>query len=178
MSTEYGLGPIVVWDFRGDGGHYGVTLRLEPIMVHSLESFNQRNHYVRHRNYQGGLTRISSDADKPDATFMLVPGLANDEHISFESINRRGYFLVDEGGRLMLRQPTSETIERLATFKRVPGLADGSWVSFESYVYAGRYILNRNFQLFVQSGQGDQFRQDATFLLTGPWWRQQPVEGT
>jgi hypothetical protein len=67
---------------------------------------------------------------------------------------------------------------RLATFKRVPGLADGSWVSFESYVYPGRYILNSDFQLFVQSGQGDAFRQDATFLLTGPWWRQYSVDGT
>ncbi|HSG82614.1 MAG TPA: hypothetical protein VLC48_10210, partial [Gemmatimonadota bacterium] len=34
-STEYGLGPIVTWDFRGDGGHYGIMLRLEPIRVHS-----------------------------------------------------------------------------------------------------------------------------------------------
>ena len=62
--------------------------------------------------------------------------------------------------------------ERLGTFKRVPGLADGSWFSFESYVYPGRYIRHRDSQLFVQSGQGDPFRQDATFLLTGPWWRQ------
>jgi hypothetical protein len=172
MSTEYGLGPILVWDFRGDGGHYGVTLRLEPIMVHSIESFNHRNHYVRQRNTQGRLTRISSDSDKQDATFMLVPGLANDEHISFESVKYSGYYLVDEGSRLVLRQPDSESFPRLATFKRVPGLADGSWVSFESYVYPGRYILNRDFQLFVQSGQGDTCRQDATFLLTGPWWRQ------
>jgi hypothetical protein len=172
MSTEHGLGPIVVWNFRGDGGNYGVTLRLEPIMVHSIQSFNNQNQYVRHRYYQGQLTQISSDPDRQDATFMLVPGLANDEHISFESVNFRGYFLVDDGGRLMLRQPTSEMFERLGTFKRVPGLADGSWSSFESYVYPGRYIRHRDSQLVMQSGQGDPFRQDATFLLTGPWWRQ------
>jgi len=172
VSTEYGPGPVVSWAFKGDGGDYGVMVRLEPIMVHSIESFNYRNHYVRHRNYQGQLTQISTDLDKQDATFMVVPGIANDEHISFESVNYPGYYLVDEGSRLVLRQPSSVIFQRLATFKRVPGLADSSWASFESYVYPGRYIRHYDFQLFVQPGQGDVFRQDATFLLTGPWWRQ------
>ncbi|MGD8239591.1 MAG: AbfB domain-containing protein, partial [Armatimonadota bacterium] len=170
VSTQYGPGPVVSWAFKGDGGDYGVMVRLEPMMVHSIESFSQRNQYVRHRNYAGQLTAIATELDKQDATFLVVPGIANDEHISFESVNHPGYYLVDVGSRLVLQVPDSETFERLATFKRVPGLADSSWVSFESYVYPGRYIRHYDSQLVVHAGQDDAFRRDATFMLTGPWW--------
>ena len=41
----------------------------------SFESYNYPGFYIRHRDYLGAITEISSDLDRQDATFRLVPGL-------------------------------------------------------------------------------------------------------
>jgi hypothetical protein len=43
---------------------------------YSLESSNYPGHFARHRNYLGELTTVSSNLDRLDATWMVVPGLA------------------------------------------------------------------------------------------------------
>lgn len=144
----------------------------------SLQSVNYPNHFVRHRFFSGSLTQVSSDLDRMDATFRIVPGLATPsgagtaQYVSFEAWNYPGFFLVDENGGLVLRRrPTCDRdFDRLATFKQVAGLADTSAYSFESSLRAGRYIRHRNFGLFVEAGQGDLFKNDASFRLTAPRW--------
>lgn len=148
----------------------------------SLQSVNYPNHFVRHRFFAGSLTQVSSDLDRMDATFRLVPGLAPPsgagaaQYVSFEAWNYPGFFLVDENGSLVLRlRPTCDReFDRLATFRQVGGLADTSAYSFESSLRAGRYIRHRNFALYVEAGQGDLFKKDASFRLTAPRWSPSP----
>lgn len=148
----------------------------------SLQSVNYPNHFVRHRFFSGSLAQVSSDLDRMDATFRIVPGLAPPsgdgaaQYVSFEAWNYPGFFVVDENGGLVLRRrPTCDRdFDRLATFKQVAGLADTSAYSFESSLRAGRYIRHRNFGLFVEAGQGDLYKKDASFRMTDPRWNPYP----
>ncbi len=133
----------------------------------TLQSLNFPDLFIRHRNYLGELSRISSDQDRKDASFRVVPGLANGNLISFESINSPGYYLLHEGFRIKLaRGADNDLFRKNATFKRVPGLANSSMVSFESYNYPGFYIRHRNFHLFLEKDNTDLFRKDATFRFS------------
>ena len=147
----------------GGGGRQGKR--------HSFQSFNYPDHFIRHRNYFGEITRIVSQLDRKDATFRIVPGLADSRYVSFESVNYPGYYLRHQGFRIKLHRRTSDLLFRKdATFKRVPGLANRSWVSFESYNYPGRFIRHRGYHLYIESGNTDLFRKDATFRIVGPKW--------
>lgn len=132
-----------------------------------LQSMNFPGLFIRHRNFLGELTRITSDLDRKDASFRIVPGLADRRFVSFESVNYPGYYLRHEGFRIKLVRGTDNDLFRKdATFKRVPGLASPSMVSFESYNHPGYYIRHRDFQLFLEKGTTDLFRQDATFRFS------------
>ena len=132
-----------------------------------LQSLNYPGFFIRHRNYLGELTRINSNLDRQDASFRIVPGLANRNLVSFESVNFPGYYLRHEGFRIKLvRGSNNDLFRKDATFKRVPGLANGSMVSFESYNYPGFFIRHRNFGLYLERGNTDLFRQDATFQFS------------
>ena len=48
-----------------------------PTEHHSIQSYNYPDYFIRHRNYLGEITTIVSTLDKKDATFKLVPGLAD-----------------------------------------------------------------------------------------------------
>lgn len=132
-----------------------------------LQSLNYPDFFIRHRNYQGVLARISSTQDRQDASFRLVPGLANRNLVSFESVNFPGYYLRHQGFRIRLaRGVNNDLFRKDATFRRVPGLANRSLVSFESCNYPGFYIRHRNFQLYLERGNTNLFRQDATFRFS------------
>lgn len=132
-----------------------------------LQSLNYPGLFIRHRNFLGEITRITSDLDRKDASFRIVPGLANRNLISFESVNYPGYYLRHQGFRIVLSPRTNNELFRNdATFRRVPGLANRSMASFESYNYPGYYIRHRNFHLFLERGNTDLFRKDATFRFS------------
>lgn len=135
----------------------------------SFRSYNYSSHYIRHRNFLGELTTLSSTPDRQDATFKVVPGLSDGRHVSFESVNYPGYYLRHQDFRLKLHRATGdELFKKDATFKKAPGLADSKWASFESVNYPARYIRHRNFQLYLESGTGDLFKKDATFEISDP----------
>jgi len=142
----------------------------------SLRSYNYPDRYLRHQQYNGELTPITSALDKKDATFRIVPGLADSmfqntfQFVSFESWNYPGWYLRDENGRLVLRRrPTGDyAFDCYATFKEVPGLTDGSASSFELYCRPGHFIRHRDYHLYVETGKGDVFKKDATFQKFRP----------
>lgn len=137
----------------------------------SIESYNIRGMYIRHRNYLGELTSVSSGLDRADATFRLVPGLANAGCVSFESSNFPGYFLRHQFYRLKLNpSENADLYRRDATFCIKPALQPGvgsPWVSFESYNFPGSYIRHRDYHLYIESS-GGPFREDATFRYVNP----------
>ncbi|MBN3896083.1 MAG: AbfB domain-containing protein [Nostoc sp. NOS(2021)] len=51
----------------------------------SIQSFNFPTFYIRHRNFLGEISPISSSLDRADATFRISPGLASSNCVSFES---------------------------------------------------------------------------------------------
>jgi len=145
-----------------------ISLYSEPA---SFQSYNYPKLHIRHYNYLGEITEISSDSSRKDATFDIIPGLADPHCVSFESVNYPGWFLVDNDGRLTLMERSGNAeFDRRATFKKVPGLKDRRLWSFESYIHPGSYIRHYYFHLYVQAGNDDIFRQDATFRAVDPFY--------
>lgn len=133
----------------------------------SIQSHNYPDRFLRHQNFLGELTTLSSDLDHQDASFRVVPGLADSRYVSFESLNYPGYFLRHQGFRLKLHaKETNQLYIEDASFKKVAGLADSSWTSFESYNYPNYYVRHRDFHLYLEQGTDALFREDTTFKLT------------
>ncbi|MEA3325465.1 MAG: AbfB domain-containing protein [Euryarchaeota archaeon] len=102
-----------------------------------------RQSFIRHRNFRGEVTPIVSTLDQKDATFKIVPGLADDSCVSFESLNYPGYYLRHQNFQIKLHKKTGDWLfKKDATFKVVPGLNDNRQVSFESLNYPGYFIYN------------------------------------
>lgn len=145
------------------------TAELAPGSTVSLQSVNYPTHYLRHQNFLGHLTGVSSDLDRNDATFRIVPGLAGGDSISFESVNYPGYFLRHQGYRIKLHQWSGDQLYRSdSSFRVRPGLADRSKVSLESVNYPGYYLRHRGFQFYIEQGSGDLYNKDCTFSVMGP----------
>jgi hypothetical protein len=152
--------------FNGDGGSY--TLTFEARSVVSFKSFNFPDRFIRHKNSLGFIEPINNELDRKDATFRLIPGLANSNCISFESINFPNHFLRHENFRLKLAGRIDQQLFREdATFRIVPGLFDNRVYSFESLNFPGHFIRHKNFELWIDPSDGsDLFRKDATFIIT------------
>ncbi|BAU06050.1 arabinofuranosidase [Fischerella thermalis CCMEE 5330] len=154
----------------------GILLTSSPVYSQtksqftSFSSYNFPDHYIRHKNYLGYIEPISDELGKKDATYRLIPGLANSQCNSFESVNFPGYFLRHENFRLKLARRINQKLFREdATFCHVPGLFDNNASSFESLNFPGHYIRHKNFELWIDASDGsDLFRKDATFSITTP----------
>ncbi|GEM_PF-3066701 len=108
--------------------------------LHSLQVV-QGPYYVRHRSFRGEVTPVGSALDRQDATFRIVPGLADPNWISFESLNYPGYYLRHQNFVFHLHQASDDQLfKEDATFRIIPGLASTDLVTFESYNCPGHYI--------------------------------------
>lgn len=137
----------------------------------SLESYSYPGYYIRHADGRGMISYIDGAQDEDDATFRIVPGLADSRCISFESRNYPGSYLRQDDGEIYLDSWSSDPIFlEDATFCPRPGLADSSELSFETCSYPGEYLnLASDDLLYVSSGNGWAFEEDATFSLVDPW---------
>eukprot|EP01121_Diplochlamys_sp_Union-15-3_P009544 TRINITY_DN25_c0_g1_i1.p1 TRINITY_DN25_c0_g1~~TRINITY_DN25_c0_g1_i1.p1 ORF type:complete len:787 (-),score=132.01 TRINITY_DN25_c0_g1_i1:79-2439(-) len=134
--------------------------------------------YIRHCDYLGYISHISSDTDDRDSSFILRPGLADPSYVSFESLNYPGYFLRHADYRFHLEENDGSTLfQRDASFKKVQGLSDPLLSSFESYDYPGWYIAwntsddggkcaEPKYNLWLLQGATDNdFKKRATFSV-------------
>jgi hypothetical protein len=135
----------------------------------SLQSYNFPDFYIRHRNFLGEISTISSTLDKQDATFKIVTGLADSNCISFQSQNNPGAYLRHQEFRIKLATlENSQLFKADATFCQRPGLADSTLASFESYNSPGRYLRHRDSNLYIEKDESELFRKDATFRIVNP----------
>ncbi|GHG67868.1 AbfB domain-containing protein [Streptomyces griseocarneus] len=151
-------------------------------MGSSLQSFNFQDRFVRHADFLGELSVITSDLDRADATFDMVDGLADRNLVSFRSVNFPLHFLRHQDSRLKLHEgpntplvppgttpppesPEMKLMRKDATFTKVQGLADPNLVSFRCFNIPSLFIRHRNFHLFVEPINSDLDRKDATFRL-------------
>lgn len=148
-------------------------LKLAQPQVVSLSSANFPSKYIRHKHLFGELEQIGdSDLDKKDASFKLVPGLADKNCNSFESVNFPAYYLAHEQFRIKLKPiESAQGFRQDATFCKRPGLWGEKMASWESYNASGRYLRHRDFHLWVEAGSDELFKKDATFHLEDPLWK-------
>jgi len=135
---------------------------------HSFSSFNYPESFIRHRNSEGWITIVESELDMKDASFRIVPGLADKTCWSFESVNYPGHYLRHYNSKILLNAiVTNDSLgAEDATFRIVKGLADSSFVSFESLNYPGHYIRHQNSRLSIAKMEtNDLFMADATFKI-------------
>jgi hypothetical protein len=93
----------------------------------------------------------STDGDRLNATFEMVPGLANKDHVSFRAVNVPNHYLAHADYRLQLQKfEDSEGYRQSGTFKQVRGLAFADGVPFEAVNYPGHYIRARGGKLFLE----------------------------
>ncbi len=135
--------------------------------VSSFQSINYPDRYIRHKGFLGYIDPIQSGLDRSDASFILVPGLADKNYFSFCSVNYPAHYLRHQNFELKLHTPDGSDLYRKdATFKIVPGLYGNGGFSFESVNYPGHYIRHQNFRLYLHRIDGSElFRKDATFIL-------------
>ena len=162
--------------------YYDTTNRdlrcVRPLLsgLHSFAAHGDPERFIRHRYNLCELTTIESDLDRADATFRLVPGLAEAAHghVSFEASNYPAHFLRHQYFRLKIHEyETEDLYRRDATFRVVRGLADSQAVSFESHNYPGHYISHNardgSFELKIEKRDvlvKDNRTQEATFTIT------------
>jgi len=136
------------------------------------------NRYLRHKDDLGATEVVDSGSVsvlKQDATFKLVPGLADSTCYSFESRNYPGQYLRHSNSRI--RKASSDgtvVFKEDATFCAQPGLSGGG-VSFESYNFPGRYLRHATSEAWIASGLGTDwdspvsFKEDSTWNVAPAW---------
>ncbi|EPX65383.1 Beta-galactosidase [Cystobacter fuscus DSM 2262] len=139
---------------------------------------NYTNRYLRHYDSLGHTEVVDGNSNatlKQDATFKLVPGLAESSCYSFESRNFPGSYLRHSNSRI--RRDASDgtaLFKQDATFCARPGLS-GTGVSFESFNFPGRYLRHYAAEAWIASGYGTGwdsaggFNADATWNVVAPW---------
>ncbi|WP_257447797.1 AbfB domain-containing protein [Archangium lipolyticum] len=139
---------------------------------------NYTNRYVRHIDSLGFTEVVDGGSNatlKQDATFKLVPGLAESSCYSFESRNYPGQYLRHSNSRIRKdARDGSAIFDQDATFCAQPGLS-GTGVSFQSYNFPERYIRHAAAELWIASGFGStwdspaSYNADASWNVAAPW---------
>ena len=133
-----------------------------------FESFNFRRHFIRHRNFQGELTRKEGPAE--DFLFTLVR-VGEQGLVSLRSVNFPDRRLRHRDFRVFLegpRGPEDRLFGQDSAFFLEPGLADPSGFSFRSFNFRDRYLRHRDFHLFVEPKNSPNLAPDATFFRSLP----------
>ncbi|MCO1577889.1 AbfB domain-containing protein [Crossiella sp. SN42] len=134
---------------------------------------------ARHANGLGRIERIdanSPELDKRDATWKIVPGLADPSCYSFESFNIPGAFLRHANYQVRLDDNTNtDAFKGDATWCARSGLA-GDGVSFESFNFPERRLRHYMGELWLADASGSRpsdaahsYNEDATWLIGEPW---------
>ncbi|MEE2036672.1 AbfB domain-containing protein [Nocardiopsis sp. CT-R113] len=136
--------------------------------------------YLRHENGLAFTAPVDEDSSallRADATWRIVPGLADDACFSLESHNRPGEYLRHAESRVS-REPSdgSTLFEEDATWCAVPGLG-GDGVSFRSYNFPDKFLRHYDSELWLSGAGGtgaprdtsDRYAEDVTWALEAPW---------
>jgi hypothetical protein len=138
----------------------------------SLRAINFPTHFVRHQFYLGELTTTPDTLSKQDATFKIVPGLADPNAVSFEAVNFPGWYLRHDGSRVRLAPgPGDLSFKQHATFRVVEGRSNRDFVSFQAYNYPSRYLRHRSYHMYVEPVTDSVSAQDSTFAVVTGLWR-------
>ncbi len=149
--------------------------------VHQARSFQvmtpgYTDRFLRHADSLGITDVVNTSSisgTKEDATFKIIPGLADAACYSLESRNFPGHFLRHFNSRIR-KDPRdgSALFDQDATFCAREALNGSGQVSLESRNLPGNYVRHRGGEVWLDPFQDTAgFRQDASWALATPWWR-------
>ncbi|MCK2237436.1 MULTISPECIES: AbfB domain-containing protein [unclassified Crossiella] len=131
------------------------------------------NHYARHANGLGWIEVVeenSPELNKADATWRIVPGLADASCYSIEAINVPGAYLRHAQGRIRLdTNDRSAQMTADATWCARDGLS-GKGVSLESWNLPDRYIRHTQGQMWSAKNGGGQWYEDPNSFEADTSW--------
>jgi Alpha-L-arabinofuranosidase B (ABFB) domain len=136
--------------------------------VVEFQAITHPDHFIRHRNGLGELTRKEGQAD--DFRFALVPR-GQQARMALRSKNFPQLFLRHRDFRVHLEGPAGENDRQFAadaTFLLVPGLADPDAISLQASNFDDRFLRHRDFHLFVEPLESPEATRDATFVKQFP----------
>jgi Alpha-L-arabinofuranosidase B (ABFB) domain len=155
------------------------SLPLNAYKSFQVTTSGYTNRSLRHRDVLGFTDVVdgnSGDALKQDATYKIVPGLADGGCYSLESKNAQGRYLRHSNSRI--RQDArdgSPLFDNDATWCARPGLS-GVGVSLESLNYPGRYLRHIGSELWMSRSGGPlpsdsafSFNADVSWNVINPW---------
>ena len=131
-------------------------------MRFEFRSFNLPDHYMRHQNFLGELTR--KNGPRSEFAFRIVDRgqylVSLGCHIPKLFMRHRDFRIRLEGaagsGDTLFREDSAWHMR--------PGLADPNGVSFESLNLPGHYLRHRDFHLFLDHEGTPNLAADATFF--------------
>jgi hypothetical protein len=136
----------------------------------SIESTNFPGMFWRHQNWQGVLSKLSSDVDYKDAAFVEGPALTRQGKtaVSFESVEYPGYYLRHKNFVIVLeKEDGSQQFAQDASFNQIHRTGRGT--AFESVNFPGMFIRHKDFKLRVDKDDGtEQFARDSAFKVDPP----------
>ena len=130
-----------------------------------FQSFNFRDRFIRHRNFEGLLSRPQDGGPAADFSFTLISRGAG--RVALRSDNVAGHFLRHANFRIFLAKPANPADRPFmldSTFFLERGLADPTGVSFRSVNFPDRFLRHRNFALFLEPRDSPNLAADATFF--------------
>lgn len=167
--------------------HIGPTWQKSSVSLplHSVQSFRVKTpgyteRYIRHADDLAYTEVVNNTSDlllKRDASFRIVPGLAENTCYSFESLNYPGHYLRHRDSRVRKDPRDGSTLfDADATFCAKPGLS-GSGVSLAAYNYPKRYVRHNNAEMWISYfGEGrfpgetkEGFEADASWDIVPAW---------
>ena len=137
----------------------------------SFMSISNPKYYIRHRDFFGEVSPISDEISRKDATFKIVPGLADSKFISLESVNHPNHYLRHQNWQIKLHKfEDAELFKSDATFNMLSGLSDASGISFQAHNYPDHFIRQVDFKLWIsrQELESPTFKKEATFQKVTP----------
>ncbi|MBP2477506.1 hypothetical protein JOF53_006378 [Crossiella equi] len=136
------------------------------------------NHYLRHARGEGWLSLItasSPDLDKADATFRLVPGLADGNCYSIEATNYPRNFLRHANGRLRLDAYDPSGLFAADATWCAKDAENGRGVAFASWNFPDNHIRHIRGEVWNAYKGGAQwyetpvsYEDDTSWLVTPP----------
>jgi Alpha-L-arabinofuranosidase B (ABFB) domain len=132
-----------------------------------FQSFNFRDRFIRHRNFEGILSRKQDGGPEDDFSFALVG--RGTGRVALRSANFPDHFLRHASFRIFLGKsagPSDGLFQLDSTFFFETGLADKNGVSFRSVNFPDRYLRHRDFKLFLEPKNSPNLAADATFFRT------------
>ncbi|KQX61217.1 glycoside hydrolase family 2 [Streptomyces sp. Root1310] len=154
-----------------------VTLPVDQYRSLRVTTPGHTDRYLRHRDGAGFTEVVTAGSDallKNDATWRIVPGLADSGCYSFESRNYPGQYLRHREYRVYKESGSTDLFRADATFCPARG-ANGA-VRLSAYNFPEQYLRHYNAELWLATPGGTHtwdnpalFTEDTTWSVEAPW---------